>query len=169
MPVHTHVSVCVCVCVCVCECVSVVQGRCPHLYIAVCAPAALAWWLLHGRGGQDKWQHLHPGHQAVVVSTVTPIFIPRPHLPRGRPWVESPTACEEHYGGLLVLQMRKIWWKASSMITPHPPPNQAWKTVRFLSCLFNPLTPNRYNCTYVLFLFLRSSCCKKLQTVCFCL
>ena len=27
---------------------------------------------------------------------------------------------------------------------------------------FNPLMPNRYNCTYVLFLFLRSNWCKKL-------
>ena len=26
----------------------------------------------------------------------------------------------------------------------------------------NPLMPSRYNCTYVLFLFLRSNCCKKL-------
>ena len=25
----------------------------------------------------------------------------------------------------------------------------------------NPLTPNWYNCTYGLFLFLRSNCCKK--------
>ena len=26
---------------------------------------------------------------------------------------------------------------------------------------FNPLMPNRYNCTFVLCLFLRSNCCKK--------
>ena len=34
------------------------------------------------------------------------------------------------------------------------------KKNRFLQ--FNPLMPNRYNCTYVLLLFLRSRCCKKL-------
>ena len=27
--------------------------------------------------------------------------------------------------------------------------------------LLNPITPNRYSCTYVLFSFLRSNCCKK--------
>ena len=29
----------------------------------------------------------------------------------------------------------------------------------------NPLMPNRYNCTYVLFLFLRSNCCKNTDLV----
>ena len=32
---------------------------------------------------------------------------------------------------------------------------------KVLKPVLNPLMPNRYNCTYVLFLFLRFNCCKK--------